>query len=64
MSTGAKRKEQSEVNTNFAQPLLDHEDITRLAHSYWEARQNVSPETDWFRAEAELRGRIAVSENG
>jgi len=64
MSTGAKRKENGEVSANVAEPLFDHEEIAGLAHSYWEARQNVSPENDWFRADVELRGRIAVSENG
>lgn len=35
----------------------DHEDIARLASSYWEARagDDGSPEDDWFRAENDLR---------
>jgi hypothetical protein len=35
------------------------QEIAALAYSYWEARgyQAGSPETDWFRAEAELRAR-------
>jgi Protein of unknown function (DUF2934) len=35
--------------------------IARLAYSYWEARgrQGGSPEEDWLRAEAEIRGRSA-----
>jgi hypothetical protein len=38
---------------------ITHEQIARLAHSYWEARgcQGGSPEEDWARAEQELRGR-------
>jgi hypothetical protein len=38
-----------------------HEEIARLAHSYWESRgrQGGSPEADWLRAEAELRGQGA-----
>jgi len=64
MPATAKKKEQNRVNASVAQPLINHEDIARLAYSYWEARQNVSPETDWLRAETELRTRIAVSENG
>lgn len=34
-----------------------HEDIARLAYSYWQARGCPigSPEEDWFRAETELR---------
>jgi hypothetical protein len=36
-----------------------HEQIARLAYSYWEARghQGGSPEEDWARAEQELRGQ-------
>ena len=36
-----------------------HEEIARLAYSYWEARQSPqgSPEEDWSRAERELRAR-------
>ena len=39
---------------NVRQP--SHEDIARLAYSYWEARnfQGGAPEEDWFRAEHEL----------
>ena len=38
------------------------EAISRLAYSYWEARgwQGGSPEEDWLRAEAEMRGVIAA----
>lgn len=34
-----------------------HEEVARLAYSYWQARgcPDGSPEEDWFRAEAELR---------
>jgi len=36
--------------------VIDHEEIARLAYSYWEARgcPGGSPEEDWFRAENEL----------
>ena len=39
-----------------------HEEIARLAYSYWEARerQGGSPQQDWFLAERELRGRNEV----
>jgi hypothetical protein len=39
----------------------DQEAVSRLAHSYWEARgcQGGSPEEDWFRAEQELSGKMA-----
>jgi len=38
---------------------LDHDEVARLAYSYWEARghQGGSPEDDWFRAQNELRRR-------
>jgi len=34
-----------------------HEEIARLAYSYWQARgrQHGSSQDDWFRAERELR---------
>jgi hypothetical protein len=37
--------------------VVEHEEIARLAHSYWEARgcPAGSPEEDWHRAEQELR---------
>jgi hypothetical protein len=40
-----------------ADPVVDHEDIARLAYSYWEARGfcGGSPEEDWLRAQEELR---------
>jgi len=39
-----------------------HEEIARLAYSFWEARGCLggSPWEDWFRAERELRQRIEV----
>lgn len=42
----------------------EHEEIVRLAHSYWESRgcQGGSPEEDWFRAEAELKARRTAKE--
>ena len=42
---------------------LDQEAIARLAYFYWEERgcQNDSPNEDWFRAEAELRSRLACA---
>lgn len=37
-------------------PVIVHEDVARLAYSYWEARgfQGGSAENDWLRAEGEL----------
>jgi len=39
-----------------------HEEISRLAHSYWEerGRKGGSAEEDWFRAEAEIRSRLTI----
>ena len=36
---------------------LEHEEIARLAYSFWEQRgcPQGSPEEDWFRAEEEIR---------
>ena len=49
------------VSTETARPNqgVAHEDIARLAYSFWEARgrQVGSPEEDWFRAEQELESR-------
>jgi hypothetical protein len=44
-----------------------HEEIARLAYSYWEARagQGGSPEEDWFQAEREIKtheGRLQREE--
>ena len=41
----------------------DHEEIARLAYSYWQARGCPigSPEEDWYRAENELRQPIAAA---
>ena len=40
----------------------DREAIGRLAFFFWEERgcPNDSPDEDWFRAEAELRNRLAA----
>ena len=42
---------------------LDQEAIAHLAYFYWEKRgcPNDSPDEDWFRAEAELRSRLAAA---
>ena len=44
-------------------PRITHEEIARLAYSYWEARQSPhgSAEDDWFRAERELRAMLKPS---
>lgn len=45
----------AEVSASLAEP--SHEDIARLAYSYWEARgyQSGSQEDDWLRAVTALR---------
>jgi Protein of unknown function (DUF2934) len=44
------------------EPAFDQETIAVLAYFYWEARgcPHDSPHEDWFRAEAELRSRLAA----
>ena len=45
------------------EPAFDQEAIAVLAYYYWEARgcPHDSPHEDWFRAEAELRNRLAAA---
>ena len=42
---------------------VDHEELARLAYSYWQDRGCPigSPEEDWYRAENELRKPIAAT---
>jgi hypothetical protein len=44
-------------------PNPSHEDIARLAYTYWKARdgQGGSPEEDWYRAEQEIQLRTKTS---
>ena len=53
----------SETTDMVIELALDQETIARLAYSYWEERgcENDSPDQDWFRAEAELRNRLAAA---
>ncbi len=41
-------------------PAVTHEQIARLAYSYWAARGYApgSPEQDWLRAERELKAKL------
>ena len=45
---------------------IAHEDIARLAYSFWEARgfHGGSAEEDWYRAEMLLRRRVSRTVNG
>lgn len=40
---------------------VSHDDVARLAHSYWQQRggHHGNHVDDWFRAERELRGRAS-----
>jgi hypothetical protein len=52
--SGSEKASASEGKGHF-----EHEEIARLAYSYWEARgcQGGSSEEDWFRAQAKIRLR-------
>jgi len=43
--------------------IVNHEEIARLAYALWEARGRWggSPEEDWYRAENQLRARVAAA---
>lgn len=43
---------------------LNHEEVARLAHQFWEERGCPfgSSEIDWFRAEQELQARPEIAE--
>jgi hypothetical protein len=60
-ATATKRKEKNRESAPSAEPALQHDQIATLAYSYWEERQSAgdpgSEESDWLRAEAELRVR-------
>jgi len=52
-----------DLETGSNNGLIEHEDIARLAYSYWEARGCPlgSSEEDWFRAEIELLRQSSAS---
>jgi hypothetical protein len=52
-----------EATGGIEHPALDQKVIGRLAYFYWEERgcPNDSADEDWFRAEAELRNRLAAT---
>ena len=51
----------AETYPDGVDPVIEHEEIARLAYSYWETRGSSggSAEEDWYRAEEELKGRAA-----
>ena len=57
------RRESHEEERTPAMHQPTHEEIARLAHSYWEARGHEagSPDEDWFRAERTLAANGAKS---
>ena len=65
MHTARESSHRSDEATDLGiqHPKLDQEAIARLAYFYWEERgcPNDSPDEDWFRAEAELRNRLAAA---
>ncbi len=48
-----------EPHSDPVDPVASHEEIARLAYSYWEDRgfSSGSAEQDWYRAEEELKSR-------
>jgi DUF2934 family protein len=55
------RRDSREVRINTPPPEPTHDEIARLAYSYWESggRREGSSMGDWLRAERELRERAA-----
>jgi hypothetical protein len=51
----------AEADSEHKDLLLSHDDVSRLAYSYWETRgcEAGSADEDWYRAEAELKARTA-----
>jgi hypothetical protein len=62
-SSKAAASPSSATATILDNGAIAHEEIARLAHSYWEARggDGGSPEEDWLRAEQELKARRAAA---
>jgi len=53
----------AEASSDCGNPAIEHEAISRLAYSYWEARgfSGGSAEEDWYRAVEELKRRATNS---
>jgi hypothetical protein len=62
-ASGSSHRSDEATDLDIEHPTLDQEAIARLAYSYWEERgcPNDSPDEDWFRAETELRNRLAAA---
>jgi len=54
-----KPAEKSEIGSLSAEISPSHEEVAKLAYSYWVSRGYAagSPESDWLRAEHELKSR-------
>ena len=63
MQTKSGGSQIGEATNLGIEPAFDQEAIALLAYFYWEARgcPHDSPHEDWFRAEAELRNRLAAA---
>ena len=62
-ASGSSHRSDEATDLGIEHPTLDQEATARLAYFYWEERgcPNDSPDEDWFRAEAELRNRLAAA---
>ena len=60
---GIDPTDNEESGLGIDDPEADRKAIAVLAYYYWEARgcPDDSPHEDWFRAEAELRSRLAAA---
>ncbi len=60
MSNSKKKKATQDPPPTVFNAVLEHDEVARLAYSYWEERgyQDGCPQEDWLRAEAELRQRL------
>jgi len=62
-ASGSSHRIDEATDLGIEHPTVDQEAICRLAYFFWEERgcPNDSPDEDWFRAEAELRTRVAAA---
>lgn len=57
----AKKTANNVESIDAKQHSVSHDDVARLAHSYWKQRggDHGHHEEDWYRAEQELRGKAS-----
>lgn len=60
-AVGAKPAEIQPVNHHNQSGPVPHQEIAQLAHRYWAERGHPhgDADTDWYRAEQELRGKAS-----